>query len=101
MLHVGYSPLRGGLGACKEEKEAAAPKKKAVRKTSKKAVVSWKKVKRAAGYQIKYSLKKNIKSAKTKNVAKKTKLTSTGLKKNKVYYVKVRAYKKVKAKKVY
>lgn len=74
---------------------------KAVRKTSKKAVVSWKKVKGAAGYQIKYSLKKNLKSAKTKNVAKKTKLTITGLKKNKVYYVKVRAYKKVKAKKVY
>ena len=74
---------------------------KAVRKTSKKAVVSWKKVKGAAGYQIKYSLKKNFKGAKTKNVAKKTKLTITGLKKNKVYYVKVKAYKKVKAKKVY
>ena len=74
---------------------------KAVRKTSKKAIVSWKKVKGAAGYQVKYSLKKNLKSAKTKNVAKKTKLTITGLKKNKVYYVKVRAYKKSNAKKVY
>ena len=74
---------------------------KGIRKTSKKAVVSWKKVKGAAGYQIKYSLKKNLKSAKTKNVAKKTKLTITGLKKNKVYYVKVRAYKKSNAKKVY
>lgn len=74
---------------------------KAVRKTSKKAVVSWKKVTGAAGYQVKYSLKKNLKSAKTKNVAKKTKLTITGLKKNKVYYVKVRAYKKANGKKVY
>lgn len=74
---------------------------KAVRKTSKKAIVSWKKVKGAAGYQVKYSLKKNLKSAKTKNVAKKTKLTITGLKKNKVYYVTVKAYKKADGKKVY
>ena len=63
----------------------------------------WKKVKNASGYQIQYSLKKNMKKSKKITVKgkKKTKRTVKKLKKNKKYYVRVRAYKVVNGKKVY
>lgn len=65
------------------------------------AKVTWKKVKGAKGYQVKYSTSKKFKKSKTKTkTVKKNKITLKKLTKNK-YYVKVRAYKKVKGKKVY
>ncbi len=60
--------------------------------------VKWKKQATwTTGYQIQYSTNKNFKSAKTKTI-KKTKTTSTTiskLKKKKVYYVRIRTYRKV------
>ena len=55
----------------------------------------------ADGYQIQYGTKRTFKKAVTK-LTKKTTYTSGRLKKNKVYYVRVRAYKTDSAKnKVY
>ena len=62
--------------------------------------VKWKKDKRATGYQVQYSADKNFKKGvKTKDVSRydTTSKIITGLKKGKVYYVRVRAYKDVKA----
>lgn len=72
-------------------------------KKGKKMVVSWKKVRDAAGYQIQYSTSKKMKAAKKVTVKKasKTKMTITKLKKKKRYYVRIRSYKKVGAKKMY
>lgn len=61
-------------------------------KLSKKMVVKIKKVKGAKGYQIRYSLKSNMKSAKSVNSSSATK-TLKGLKLGKKYYFQVRAYK--------
>lgn len=78
------------------------PKKTGISKVTgaKKAVtVKWKKQKaQADGYQIKYSTKKSMKSAKTKFVkgAKKTSVKLTKLKSGKKYYVQMRTYKNVK-----
>ena len=76
-----------------------APKKVSIssvkRNNAKKATIKWKKISGVAGYQVTYAAKSNFKGAKTKNVSNsKTSYTITGLKKGKVYYVKVRAYKK-------
>lgn len=88
------------------KKPVKVTKVKTTRKSAKKAVVTWKKIKGVAGYQVKYTTKKtlktSVKGAKTVNVTKNTaKATIKGLKKNKIYYVKVRAYKKNGTKKVY
>lgn len=60
--------------------------------------VKWKKqAAQTTGYQVQYSVNKNFKSAKTKTI-KKTKTTSatiSKLKKKKVYYVRIRTYRKV------
>ena len=56
-----------------------------------KATVRYKKVKNAAGYQIKYSAKKNMKGAKTKTTTK-VKYTIKKLKSRKFTYVQVRAF---------
>lgn len=50
--------------------------------------------KTATGYQVQYSLRNNFQGAKTKSF-RGTSLTVKGLKKKKVYYVRVRTYKKV------
>lgn len=56
--------------------------------------VSYKKVSGGKGYEIKVSTSKNFTKSTTKTVATSiTPKTVTGLKKNKKYYVKVRAYK--------
>lgn len=80
----------------------AKPALKLKRKPSSSLNVSWKQVKGASGYQIRYSLKKKsgyksilIKKAKAGNYRK------NGLKAKKTYYVKMRAYRTVKGKKVY
>lgn len=68
----------------------------------KKAVLTWKKVSGAKGYQIQYSLKKKFPSKKTKKkTTSKRKFTIKKLTKKKTYYFRVRAYKKVNGKKVY
>lgn len=66
-------------------------KKVKAAKKGKKATVTWKKVSGAAGYQVTYSLKKKFKNAKTITVS--ASKAKTVLKKNKKYYVKVRAFK--------
>lgn len=69
----------------------------------KKIKVSWKKDKKASGYEITYSTKKSFKGKKTV-VVKGNKATSKTIKKlksKKKYFVKVRSYKKVGKVKVY
>ncbi len=74
----------------------------AKRTAKKKAVVKWKKVAGASGYQITYATTRSFKKATTKTIsAKKVSYTLTKLKKNTKYYVKVRAYKKNGNEKVY
>lgn len=66
------------------------------------AKVSWKKVKKAKGYQIKVSNNKKFKKSKVVNIKKNTsKAKIKNLKTNTKYFVKVRAYTKVGKKKVY
>lgn len=60
--------------------------------SGKKMAVAVKKISGAAGYQIRYSTNSKLKSAKTV-VTKTTSATIKSLKKNKTYYVQVRAYK--------
>lgn len=77
-------------------KKAKITKKKA---TKKKINIKWAKVKGAGGYQVVYSQKKSFKK-KTIVKVKKTKATIKRKKKG-AYYVKVRAFKKVKGKYYY
>lgn len=78
------------------------PKKTGVAKLvkgKKSFTVKWKRQKaQATGYQVRFSTKKSMKSAKIKTVksAKKTSLKVSKLKGNKKYYVQIRTYKKVK-----
>ena len=58
-----------------------------------KAIVTVKKVTGAEGYQVQYSLKKSMKSAKNVKI-KKNSITIKRLKKGKTYYVRVRAFSK-------
>ena len=60
-----------------------------------------KKVANANGYQAKYSLKKNMKKAKTVNLGNKASAKIKKLKAKKKYYVQVRAFQQVNGKKVY
>ena len=59
--------------------------------------VTWKKIKDVK-YQVQYSLKKNMKKAKTKKNMTKNTVTLKKLKSGKKYYVRVRAYRKVGSK---
>lgn len=65
--------------------------------------VTWKKDTAVTGYEVYYSLKSNFKGAKKVTVTKNKTVSATikKLTKNKTYYVKVRAYKTVKGKKIY
>lgn len=87
-------------------KKPIATKKVVVAKASAKLKAGKKKVtvkiKKASvsGYQIKYASNKNLKKAKTRNT-KKTIYTIKPLRSKKKCYVKVRAYKIVKGKKIY
>ncbi len=84
-----------------------APEKtavKSVKKGKRSFTVTWQKRQAPVkGYQIRYSLKKNMKSAKSRTVAKASasKLKVKGLKKNRKYYVQVRTYKVIAGKKIY
>ena len=82
-------------------KTLKAPKVKKDKKSILK--VSWKKDKKVSGYQVRYSLKSNMKKAKTVKVSKAS-AGSAKLKKlqsGKKYYVQVRAYKKTGKKTLY
>lgn len=82
-------------------KKMASTKAKAGKKQM---TVTWKRDKRANGYQITYAQSKNFKKAKkniTINKNKTTKKVIKKLKSGKKYYVKVRAYKKSGNKKIY
>lgn len=60
-------------------------------KKGKKIVASWSAVKGAKGYQVQYAASRNFKK-KSSVSTKKTTYTIKKLKKNKVYYIRVRAY---------
>ena len=66
----------------------------------KKLIAKWKKVTGAKCYQFQYALNKKFKKKKSRQT-KKTKYTIKKLKKNKTYYIRVRAYKMNGRKKVY
>ena len=82
------------------EKKVVVAKASAKLKAGKKKVTV--KIKKASvsGYQIKYASNKNFKKAKTRNT-RKTIYTIKSLRSKKKCYVKVRAYKVVKGKKIY
>lgn len=66
--------------------------------------VSWKRDKKATGYQVVVAQKKNFKKGKKSALVRKNKTTSKTFKKlksKKTYYYKVRAYKNVNGKKLY
>ena len=94
-------------GATKHVTITVKPKKTVglkVKKGKNRMTVSWKRDKKATGYQIAYAQikrfkkgKKNITISKNKTVKK----TIKKLKARKTYYVKVRAYKKVGKTKIY
>ena len=85
----------------KPDVKLAKPTKLKLSAKKKKLNVTWKKVKQAAGYQVKAATnKKFTKSKKTVNV-KKNKANLKGLKPNKKYYIKVRAYKTIDGEKYY
>ena len=74
--------------------------KSAKNSKSKKIVVKLNAVSGASGYQVKYSLKKSMKSAKTKNITKNS-VTLTKLKKGKTYYIMARTVSTYNNKKYY
>lgn len=85
------------------DKRVAKPAKvtlKSVKNTKSKSIsVSWKKVSGAKGYQITYSTSKKFSKKLTKTITVASSASSKvikNLKKNKTYYVKVRAFKKDK-----
>lgn len=69
----------------------------------KKAVLSWKRVSGADGYQIWYALNKAFKKAKKVTIkkGKTTKKTIKGIRKGKKTFFRIRAYRKIEGKKVY
>lgn len=75
-------------------KQAKITKLKAKSKAKKKITVSWKKVKKAKGYQVEVSAKKNFKKPIFKKFTAKTKLNikNKKIKSKKTYYIRVRAY---------
>ena len=82
-------------------KKLAAPKKlQAVRTGTTKAKITFKKVKKADGYQISYADNKKFRKAKKMSTGK-TNIVLKKLKKNRKYYVRVRAYQKINGAKKY
>ena len=69
----------------------------------KKLTVTWTKGKAITGYQIEYSTKKNFSKSKTITITNKATVTTKikNLKPGKIYYVRIRAYRKVGGKKYY
>ena len=88
------------ITAQKTVSKLGTPKLSKVKAGKKAFTATWTKANGVAGYQVQYSLKKNFKGAKTKKLNK-TKLTVKKLKSKKIYYVRVRAYKKINGKMQY
>ncbi len=86
--------IKDRKAAQKIMKQAKITKLKAKSKAKKKITVSWKKVKKAKGYQVQISTKKNFKKSIFKKFTAKTKLNikNKKIKSKKTYYVRVRAY---------
>lgn len=88
-------------------KKAATPAKvkslKVKKASSKKVTISWKKVKGCSGYEVvmRTGKKGSFKVIKTVKSAKKVTISKAGLKKNKSYTFKVRAYTTLNGEKVY
>lgn len=78
-------------------------KKYKLQKSKVSVKVSWKKNSKVSGYQLQYAENKLFKKKrKTKSCsAKKHSIIIKGLKKGKKYYIRIRAYKNIKKKKVY
>lgn len=76
---------------------------RSAKSTKKKQIkIIWKKASGVSGYEVLYSADRRFKKAKTRTVSKsKTSLQIKGLKRRKIYNVRVRAYKTVYGKKVY
>ncbi|MCM1285090.1 MAG: PepSY domain-containing protein [Acetobacter sp.] len=74
-----------------------------IKKNGTNLTVKWKKDNNVTGYQVQYSTNSNFSSSKKVTVSKKSTTSKTikGLKSNKKYYVRVRAYKTVNGKKFY
>lgn len=76
--------------------------KKSLSKNRKRAKLTWRKVKGASGYEVKYCSSKSFAKKKTKRFrTKRTTYTCTLKGKKSAYYARVRAYKIVKGKKYY
>ena len=75
-------------------KQAKITKLSVKSKSKKKISVSWKKVKKAVGYEVQVSAKKNFKKPIFKKFTAKTKLNikNKKIKSKKTYYIRVRAY---------
>ena len=86
-------------GKTSVSKPAVVKIKKAVSKKKKTAQITWKKVNGATGYEVRYSLKKNMKKSKTKSVKNVQKAVIKKLKAGKTYYIQVRAVKTESGKK--
>lgn len=86
--------IKDKKAAQKIMKQAKITKLKAKSKVKKKITVSWKKVKKAKGYQVEVSAKKNFKKPIFKKFTAKTKLNikNKKIKSKKIYYIRVRAY---------
>ena len=80
------------------KKPEQVKKVKAKSTKTKQLKVTWKKINEAK-YQVQYSLKRNMKKAKTKKNITKNTVTLKKLKSGKKYYVRVRAYKTINGKK--
>ena len=72
-----------------------------LKKGKKSFTVTYKKLPKATGYYVRYSLKSNMKGAKSIKVKGKTSVTVKKLKSKKKYYVQVRAYNTVSGKTIY
>lgn len=70
-----------------------------VANSKKKVALTWKKIKGVHGYEIRYSTKKSMKKAKVKKIKKNVKKSNLKkIKRGKLYFVQIRAYKKVEKK---
>lgn len=89
--NVTNQPDTGEVSDDQAVKLAKVKNLKVKKKGSKKAVISWNKVKGAEKYEIRYSTDKKLKKGVNKLIVKKNKATVKLLKSKKAYYFKVRA----------
>lgn len=100
---VGGKTVTGGFSSVKSVKPVLKKTSVTLKAGKKQAVVKWKKVAGASGYQVQRSIKKKsgYKTVKTVTKGSTVKYTNKKLKKGKRYYYRVRAYRKVSGKKIY